>query len=81
MRVPILLPDLGADPVILSFWYARTGDDLFAGERVVEVLADGITFDVAAPANGRLTEQLAFVDSVVSPGQILGTIDADNTDS
>ena len=75
MKVPIRLPDLGTGPVVLSFWYARAGAALFEGERLVEVLADGITFDVAAPATGRLSERLAYDGDVLTPGQTLGVME------
>jgi pyruvate/2-oxoglutarate dehydrogenase complex dihydrolipoamide acyltransferase (E2) component len=63
--------------VVLSVWYARAGDKVFEGDRLVEVLADSATFDVAAPATGRLAEQFAFPDDVLSPGQVLGTVEAE----
>ncbi len=75
MNVPIRLPDLGAGPVVLSFWHVRAGAEVFAGERLVEVLAEGITFDVSAPASGRLIEQLAYYGDALAPGQMLGVIE------
>ena len=44
MRSPIVLPDLGAGPVVLSIWLARPGDHVFEGDRLVEVLVQGATF-------------------------------------
>jgi pyruvate/2-oxoglutarate dehydrogenase complex dihydrolipoamide acyltransferase (E2) component len=79
MRVPIRLPDLGDQAVVLSFWFARPGDELFEGERVVEVLSDGITFDVAAPATGQLADQFVFNDDPLTAGQALGTIEVRET--
>src|SRR5437899_1363006 len=55
MRTPITLPELGlpeSRTVTLSVWYARQGDFVFEGDRLVEVLTDGATFDVPSPANG-----------------------------
>jgi pyruvate/2-oxoglutarate dehydrogenase complex dihydrolipoamide acyltransferase (E2) component len=65
--------------VVLSFWFARPGDDLFEGERVVEVLCDGITFDVATPATGQLAEQFVFINDALTAGQMLGTIEVRET--
>ena len=58
MRTPVVLPDLGAAPVVLSLWFAGVGDTVFEGERLVEVLVAGATFDVSAPVSGKLVERL-----------------------
>src|SRR5258708_2168568 len=70
MSTPILLPDLGISPVILSIWYADVGDPVLEGERVVEVLGNGVTFDVIAPASGKLSEKRAFPRETLAPGQV-----------
>ncbi len=75
MRSPIVLPDLGGGPVTLSIWLVHPGDRVFAGDRVVEVLIEGATFDVSAPVTGTLTEKLAWTDEVLVPGQILGYVE------
>ncbi len=77
MRSPIIMPDLGGGPVILSAWLARPGERVYAGDRVVEVLLEGATFDVPAPVSGLLQEKRAWPDDVLKPGQILGDIEAD----
>ena len=56
-RVAIVLPDVGAAPVVLSAWFADPGDAVFEGDRLVEVLVGGATFDVSSPATGRLAEK------------------------
>jgi pyruvate/2-oxoglutarate dehydrogenase complex dihydrolipoamide acyltransferase (E2) component len=75
MATPILLPDLGAAPVVLSVWFAGVGDRVYEGDRLVEVLVEGATFDVAAPATGRLAEKWAYPDDRLSPGQTLGVVE------
>ena len=75
MRSPIVMPDLGGGRVTLSAWLAKPGDSVYAGDRLVEVLLDGATFDVASPATGRLAEKLAWLDDVLMPGQVLGYIE------
>jgi pyruvate/2-oxoglutarate dehydrogenase complex dihydrolipoamide acyltransferase (E2) component len=77
MPTPILLPDLGAGPVLLSAWFARTGEAVYAGDRLVEVLVGGATFDVSCPATGRLAEKLAWPDDPLSPGQVLGLVEGE----
>src|SRR5437588_12770502 len=75
MHTPVLLPDLGAASVRLSLWFAQPGDLVFEGERLVEVVAAGATFDVPAPATGRLVERHAWPRDVLTPGQLLGMVE------
>jgi pyruvate/2-oxoglutarate dehydrogenase complex dihydrolipoamide acyltransferase (E2) component len=81
MHAHILLPELGAAPLVLSVWFADVGDYVYEGDGLVEVLAGGATFDVAAPATGRLTEKRALPDDRLSPGQVLGTVEVDGAGS
>ncbi len=78
MRSEIRLPDLGAGPAVLSVWFADVGELVYEGDRLVEVLVGGATFDVAAPATGRLAEKLARVNDPVQPGQVLGVVDGED---
>ncbi len=75
MRSDVILPEVGACRLLLSAWFAEPGDVVYAGDRLVEVLANGATFDVPAPASGRLAERCALPDDVLSPGQVLGVIE------
>jgi pyruvate/2-oxoglutarate dehydrogenase complex dihydrolipoamide acyltransferase (E2) component len=78
MRKPAILPDVGAESVVLSVWFADAGDHVYAGDRLVEVLAGGATFDVAAPATGRLVEKLAWPEDRLHAGQVLGMVEEDD---
>ena len=73
----IVLPELGAGRLVLSAWFADAGDTVYEGDRLVEVLAGEATFDVSAPATGRLTEKWALPDDAVRPGQVLGVLEAE----
>jgi pyruvate/2-oxoglutarate dehydrogenase complex dihydrolipoamide acyltransferase (E2) component len=75
MPTPILLPELGAGSVTLSHWYAEPGDAVLAGERIVEVLADGATFEVTSPATGTLVSKQVFPREPLAAGQTLGAIE------
>jgi pyruvate/2-oxoglutarate dehydrogenase complex dihydrolipoamide acyltransferase (E2) component len=74
MQAHILLPELGAGPAVLSVWFADVGEPVFEGDRLVEVLVGGATFDVAAPATGRLVEKRALVNDELRTGQVLGVV-------
>jgi pyruvate/2-oxoglutarate dehydrogenase complex dihydrolipoamide acyltransferase (E2) component len=75
MRASIVLPDFGAAPAKLSVWFVDPGDLVYEGDRVVEILVNGATFDVSAPATGRLVERLAHADQPLVPGQELGVLE------
>ena len=78
MRMPVVLPDVGAAPVRLSLWFSAPGDTVFAGDRLVEVVVAGATFDVSAPATGRLIERHAWPRDVLTPGQVLGVVESES---
>lgn len=78
MRTEVLMPDIGATPIQLSAWFADPGDEIFEGDRLVEVLVEGATFDVSAPASGKLVELRLLAGDPVTPGQILGVIEGDD---
>ena len=44
----------------------------------MEIAAEGFTFDIPAPTNGRLVEQKLFARDAVKPGDLLGYVLADN---
>jgi len=75
MLRPIQLPDLGARLATLSVWFVEPGDTVYAGDRVVEILAGGATFDVPSPATGRLVEKLALPEDSLVTGQVLGVVE------
>jgi pyruvate/2-oxoglutarate dehydrogenase complex dihydrolipoamide acyltransferase (E2) component len=76
MSTPLELPDLGTegDPVVVSGWLVDVGDRVEAGDRVVEVLVTGITFDVTTPVAGTIERIAIRVDDLVPPGGVLAWI-------
>src|SRR4051794_7183011 len=73
----VTVPDLGTGPdtpIVVSYWFASRGQDVWEGERLVEVLVGPATFDVPAPATGRLVEIRAREDDQVLPGALLGRL-------
>jgi 2-oxoglutarate dehydrogenase E2 component (dihydrolipoamide succinyltransferase)/2-oxoisovalerate dehydrogenase E2 component (dihydrolipoyl transacylase) len=79
MRRHIVLPDLGAAAAVLSVWFVSPGDSVYAGDRLVEVVAGGATFDVPSPATGCLAERWVFPDDPLTPGQVLGVVEEDTS--
>jgi pyruvate dehydrogenase E2 component (dihydrolipoamide acetyltransferase) len=75
MRRPIVAPDLGSATPVLSVWYVRPGERVYAGDRVVELLLAGATFDVPSPCAGTVVEQHARPGDPTPPGQVLGDVE------
>lgn len=73
-RVPLVLPDLGVPEVEVGVWYVAPGDHVYHGDRLVEIIVTGATFDVTAPTTGTLVERLALPRDRVAPGAILGAV-------
>lgn len=80
MPTPIVLPDLGAKGVRLSVWFVDPGDPVYEGDRVVEVLSNGATFDVLSPVTGRFVERKAHADDPLVTGQVLGMVEVEPAD-
>ena len=73
----VILPDLGTGPdvpIVVSHWFAGRGDEVWEGDRLVEVLVGPATFDVPAPISGRLAAIHGREDDSVSPGMVLGFV-------
>jgi 2-oxoglutarate dehydrogenase E2 component (dihydrolipoamide succinyltransferase) len=83
MAIPIRLPNLGPgdEDVRVSCWLVDLGDSVEAGDRLVEVLLPGMTFDVPAPESGVVTRIERSYDDIVAEGDILGWIEAGNVEA
>ncbi len=76
MRREIFAPDLGNEAsIVLSLWYARPGEWVREGERLVELLVGDAAIEVAAPVSGVFREKIAFAEDRLSPGQLLGFLE------
>ena len=78
-RERLVVPDLGVDelPLTLSLWLVPEGAAVLAGDRVVELLAGGVTIDLDAPVTGRLAAQLVDEDERVAIGTVLAEFEVD----
>lgn len=73
----VFLPELGTspvEPIVVSHWYAARGDQVWEGDRLVEVLVGPATFDVSSPSTGRLAAIHGREDDRVLPGAVLGLV-------
>src|SRR5512134_2251767 len=74
---PIVLPEVGPgqQSVRVSSWLTELGEEIVAGDAVVEVLIKGITFDVEAPVSGTLRRIDCFENQSVAASAVLGWIE------
>ena len=81
-RIPIIIPELGSgtESIRISAWLVDLGQTVIAGDRVVEVLLPGITFDIQTAHTGELVEITRVVDAIVQPGDVVGWIVAESPD-
>ena len=80
MRHDLVLPEVGLDPNLemrVSLWFVEKGDEVLEGDRLVEILAGSITFDVPNPVNGRVVDILMEEEDVVRVGDVLAIVEAE----
>ncbi|MGE0534416.1 MAG: biotin/lipoyl-containing protein [Pirellulales bacterium] len=78
MRHQLILPDLGLGeiPVTASLWLVEPGSRVTEGDRLLEVLADGVTIDLPSPVSGVLVDVLVSEDDRLAVGQPLAVLEA-----
>jgi 2-oxoglutarate dehydrogenase E2 component (dihydrolipoamide succinyltransferase) len=74
----ILTPVLGESvtEATIARWTKKPGDAVKKDEVLVELETDKVSLEVAAPADGTLTEILAGEGDTVTPGTVLGRVGA-----
>jgi pyruvate/2-oxoglutarate dehydrogenase complex dihydrolipoamide acyltransferase (E2) component len=79
MQAPVILPDVALErgtEMFVSFWFADEGEEIFEGDRLVEILAGPVTFDIPVPITGRLLEIRAVEADAVRSGDLLALVEA-----
>lgn len=78
MLVEFAMPELGLgeEPVMVSLWLVDVGGTFAAGDRLLELSADGVTVDLPAPTAGTLRQVFVYEDDRLTPGMRLGLIEA-----
>jgi pyruvate/2-oxoglutarate dehydrogenase complex dihydrolipoamide acyltransferase (E2) component len=75
-RISVVVPDLGANeqPLSISAWYVEVGDNVSAGDPLLEILLPGITCDVSAPVSGQIVRIEKEIDAAVQVGEVVAWI-------
>ena len=84
MQAPVTLPDVRVETeteMFVSFWFAEEGEEVLEGDRLVEILAGSVTFDVPVPASGRLVELRVAEEDAVHCGDVLALVEVQDDDS
>lgn len=64
----------GVDKANISYWHRAVGEDVKEGEDLVELVTDKATFNIPAPASGKVSEILTAEGDEVKVGQVLAKI-------
>jgi len=67
-----VVPEFGLDvPLVVAVWLVPEGAAVAEGDRVVQLVAGGVTIDLEAPVTGRLVACLVEEDEAVAAGATL----------
>lgn len=83
MNQSLVLPELGLDgfPVTASVWHVEVGSEVTAGDRLLEIVAGGVTVDLPSPASGVLKKTYVQEDDELQTGQLLAVIESREANS
>ncbi len=79
MATEVKLPDLGegVEDAAVSRWLVKVGDEVSAGDIILEVATDKVDTEVPAPASGKILKLNAGEGEIVSLSAVLAVIGAD----
>lgn len=79
MAKEVIMPALGMaqDEGVLLRWFKKEGEEVTAGEPLMEVATDKVDVQVEAPASGILTAVTANEGDEIPVGQVIGLIAAE----
>ena len=78
MITNIILPELGEGitKATVACWHVKPGDCVNAGDDIAEVVTDKATFNVEAPASGKLKSIAVAEGKEELVGVVLGVIES-----
>ncbi|WP_414901802.1 biotin/lipoyl-containing protein [Sphingomonas flavalba] len=62
------------DEIVLAAWYFEDGEAVSAEADICQLMVSKVSFDVMAPAAGRL-RHVAAVEDIVTTGQVIARIE------
>jgi pyruvate dehydrogenase E2 component (dihydrolipoamide acetyltransferase) len=75
--VDVVLPELGEgiEKATVSYWHVQVGDAINEGDDLVELTTDKATFNVPAPASGKVAAILKEEGDEIKVGEALARIE------
>ena len=78
VTVEVTVPEIGADgPIRVGQWLVAAGERTSEGDRLVELVADGVLWNVPSPAAGTVLPPRLAAGRTARVGETLGTIRPD----
>jgi len=76
MKVEVKVPLFaeGATKIKISQWFFDVGDEVKAGDNLVEAMTDKISINIESPKSGFLIEKLVEEDDTVLIDQVIAII-------
>ncbi|WP_437191256.1 hypothetical protein [Planctomicrobium sp. SH527] len=80
--VSLALPDLGTGDLPIRFltWLVPVDSQVITGERIAEILVDGIVFCVESDHDGVLITQSAHPGIILKPNAVIGRVQLADAD-
>ena len=75
VEVELTHENVDIDEATVSSWYVEEGEEVEAGDTLVELVAGDETFTISAPESGAVVELRADEDDVVKTGDVLLLLD------
>ncbi len=78
-QIEVKLPELGEDitSANVSFWHVEEGDVVNENDDLLEVVTEKATFNVPAPANGKLIKKNFDESEEVKVGETIAILEAE----
>ena len=78
MSTEVKVPTLGESVAegSIGSWSKKVGDAVKKDELLVEIETDKVALEVVAPADGVLAEIIAAAGDTVTPGMVIGKVNA-----
>lgn len=76
--IDIVVPKWGltAEEAVLVAWIREVGDEVTEGDGVADMETDKADAELVSPATGVLREITVLAGSTVTPGEVIGRIEA-----
>ena len=76
MAIEVKIPEMeGIESVTVTYWHHKEGEYVEEGKDLVEVATDKATFNIPAPASGKLTKCNFPEGETVKTGTVIAVLD------